>query len=477
MRRKRSGIIFVLLIAACVMVGFAIALARDNRHAEISLLGSEYMTVEYGTEFVDPGVEAKSVGNSFGTFRRSPKVEVTGQVDTQTLGDYVLVYTATVRDKSASVKRVVSVVDTTPPVIELKHTEGYETDWFTGYEEEGYTAIDSHDGDLTDKVVCTEQGDSIIYVVSDAAGNEAHAERKINYTVAKPEIFLAGGENVSIPADLFYTDPGYSASDSLGNDLTEFVQVSGSITPYKLGTYQIEYSIANEKGDKITKTRTVEVVKAEKPEIIKPEENTIYLTFDDGPGPYTEQLLDVLAKYDVKATFFVTGADSDYADMIGRAYQEGHSIGVHTFSHNYRTIYSSEKKFFEDFMAVEELIYQQTGSYTRLCRFPGGSSNTVSAFNPGIMGRLVTIINNMGYCYYDWNVTSGDAGETKSTSDIISNIKNGCRQYTLSVVLQHDTKDYSVAAVEDVIIWGLNNGYTFKALDESCYAAHHSIFN
>ena len=74
-------------------------------------------------------------------------------------------------------------------------------------------------------------------------------------------------------------------------------------------------------------------------------------------------------------------------------------------------------------------------------------------------------------------MTSGDAGDTKSTSDIISNIKSGCRQYTLSVVLQHDTKDYSVAAVEDVIIWGLNNGYTFKALDETCYAAHHSIFN
>ena len=128
MRKKRSGIIFVLFIAVCVVVGFAIALARDNRHAEVSLLGSEYMTVEYGTEFVDPGVDARSVGNSFGTFKKPPKVEVSGQVDTQTLGDYVLEYTATVRDKSVSVRRMVSVVDTTPPVIELKHTEGYETD-------------------------------------------------------------------------------------------------------------------------------------------------------------------------------------------------------------------------------------------------------------------------------------------------------------------------------------------------------------
>ncbi len=477
MRSKRSGIIFVLFIAACVMVGFAIALARDNRHAEISLKGSEYMTVEYGTEYVDPGVDARSVGNSFGTFKKPPKVEITGQVDTRTLGDYVLEYTATVREKSVSVRRVVSVVDTTPPVIELKHAEGYQVDWFEGYEEEGYTAIDNRDGDLTDQVVCTEHGDSIIYTVSDAAGNEAQAERKIEYSVAKPEIVLTDGEDITVEASLTFTDPGYSAYDSKGNDLTDLVKVSGDVSPYKLGTYKIEYSISNDMGDKVSKTRTVEVVKAEKPEIIKPEENTIYLTFDDGPGPYTGELLDILAKYDVKATFFVTGADSDYADMIGRAYQEGHSIGVHTYSHNYRSVYSSEKSFFQDFMAVEELIYEQTGSYTKLCRFPGGSSNTVSSFNPGIMSRLVTIINNIGYCYFDWNVTSGDAGETKSTSDIISNIKNGCRQYTLSVVLQHDTKDYSVAAVEDVIIWGLNNGYTFKALDETCYAAHHSIFN
>ena len=230
----------------------------------------------------------------------------------------MLEYTATVRDKSVSVRRMVSVVDTTPPVIELKHTEGYETDWFTGYEEEGYTAIDSHDGDLTDQVVCTERGDSILYTVSDAAGNEAQVERKIEYTVAKPEIVLTDGENISVAASLTFTDPGYSAHDSMGNDLTEYVKVSGDVSPYKLGTYKIEYSISNEQGDKVSKTRTVEVVKAEKPEIIKPEENTIYLTFDDGPGPYTEQLLDVLAKYDVKATFFVTGADSDYADMIGR---------------------------------------------------------------------------------------------------------------------------------------------------------------
>ena len=111
----------------------------------------------------------------------------------------------------------------------------------------------------------------------------------------------------------------------------------------------------------------------------------VYLTFDDGPGPYTAQLLDVLARYGVKATFFVTALNSDYEDMIGRAYNEGHSIAVHTYSHDYRKIYASEEAFFEDFNAMEDVIYRQTGQYTKLCRFPGGSSNTVSQFNPGVM--------------------------------------------------------------------------------------------
>ena len=219
------------------------------------------------------------------------------------------------------------------------------------------------------------------------------------------------------------------------------------------------------------------VLPVNNPDIVSSDVNTIYLTFDDGPGPYTGRLLDVLAKYNVKATFFVTGANSKYFDQIGRAYREGHSIGVHTYSHNYKSIYSSEDAFFQDFNAVEDLIYNQTGSYTQLCRFPGGSSNTVSNFNPGIMTSLAASLTDMGYQYFDWNVSSGDAGETTDTDTVAKNIIDGCSGRRASVVLQHDIKDYSVNAVEQVIIWGLNNGYVFRALDVSSPHAHHSINN
>ena len=124
-------------------------------------------------------------------------------------------------------------------------------------------------------------------------------------------------------------------------------------------------------------------------ETVIPEEKTIYLTFDDGPSAYTGQLLDVLARSGVKATFFVTNLNPEYQDLIGRAFREGHAIGVHTSSHNYAQIYQSKEAFYRDFLGMQEIIYEQTGSYTRLFRFPGGSSNTVSRnYCYGIMTQL-----------------------------------------------------------------------------------------
>ncbi len=150
---------------------------------------------------------------------------------------------------------------------------------------------------------------------------------------------------------------------------------------------------------------------------------------------------------------------------------------MHTELHNYDYIYASEENYFKDFFAMEEIVFEQTGTYTRIFRFPGGSSNTVSRFNPGIMTRLTRAMNDMGYQYYDWNVISGDAGGTTKTEQIIQNIKEGCKEHRVSVVLQHDIKDYSVAAVETVIKWGLDNGYTFRAIELDSPNMHHGLNN
>ena len=127
-------------------------------------------------------------------------------------------------------------------------------------------------------------------------------------------------------------------------------------------------------------------------------------------------------------------------------------------------------------VTATRLVTVEPGEYTTLFRFPGGSSNTVSNFNPGIMSRLTKTMTDMGYYYFDWNVTSGDAGETTDTDEVYWNVVNGCGS-NVNVVLQHDIKGFSVAAVERIIIWGLNNGYQFLPLEESSYGAHHGVNN
>ena len=127
-------------------------------------------------------------------------------------------------------------------------------------------------------------------------------------------------------------------------------------------------------------------------------------------------------------------------------------------------------------MACEEMIHDLTGSYTNVFRFPGGSSNTVSRVNPGIMSRLASLMPDMGYYYFDWNVDSNDAGGASTSDEVFWNVVGGCSQGA-NVVLQHDIKDFSVAAVERIIIWGLNNGYQFLPLEASSYGAHHGLNN
>ena len=476
-RRKRTAIIAAITLIYLVIVAAA-AVIIDDRHIEITLLGDEDQLAEAGENYVDPGAEAYFTGNLFGRTKRPVEVRTESGVDTTALGDYVVKYSAEAFGRSAESYRRVHVRDTMPPVITLEHEKDYLASWLVGYKEEGFTAVDAFDGDLTDKVVRTETGDAVYYSVVDSSGNECAVERVIEYGISEPMIRLTGGEEVDVGAAFTFTDPGYEATDESGNDLTSYVQVTGEVIPWKVGSYELNYYIMNEQGETATARRTVNIVPQPMEPMVIPEEKTIYLTFDDGPGPYTGQLLDILARYGVKATFFVTGDDPDYNDLIGRAYREGHTIGVHIFSHDYYRIYSSDQAFFDDFLATEDLIYEQTGTYSRLFRFPGGSSNTVSRnYNYGIMSRLAKTFTDMGYVYFDWNVTSGDAGETSSTYRVIENVAAGCSENTVNVVLQHDIKGFSVDAVAQIINWGRNHGYTFKALDETSFTAHHEIAN
>lgn len=482
-KRKKSKLarflnIAIIILSVYIVVLCAAAVVIDKRHAEIELNGDENVVLEYGAQYVDAGALGFSRGRVFGEWsRHAPVVTVSGAPDTGKLGDYEVHYTATVFGRDAERVRHISVVDTTPPVIELGHKPGYSASWLDGYSEEGYTATDNVDGDITASVVREEKDGRIVYTVTDSSGNTATAERPISSLIAAPILTLNGEADMYVCASQSFTDPGCTASDTAGSDLTQYVVTEGEVIPWVPGSYQLTYSITNQRGDSASVNRTVNVYAADRPAVSKPTEKTIFLTFDDGPSCYTEELLDVLDKYNVKATFFVTNLDTHYVNMIGEAYRRGHTIGAHSYCHDYYTVYAGEQEYFNDFNRMQEIIRQQTGSYTRLMRFPGGSSNTVSRFNPGIMSRLTQAFNDMGYRYFDWNVSSGDAGETTETERVIKNVIEGCEEHTLCVVLQHDCKDYSVAAVEEIILWGLENGYTFSGLSMTSYEAHHGVAN
>ena len=164
--------------------------------------------------------------------------------------------------------------------------------------------------------------------------------------------------------------------------------------------------------------------------------------------------------------------------MMKEIVDRGHSIGIHTMSHVYERIYASPEAYFADLLGMQDVIYQNTGVKTTLMRFPGGSSNTVSAHSyVGLMSLLTRAVQDAGFQYFDWNVDSNDAGGAKKAQTVFNNVTEGVSHNRVSVVLQHDIHDFSVDAVEDIIVWGLNNGYSFERLTENSPGVHHGVLN
>lgn len=293
-----------------------------------------------------------------------------------------------------------------------------------------------------------------------------------------PTLTLAGDQQITVTMGTAYQEPGYRAVSSLGADLTDRVQVSGSVDVMTAGTYELTYTVTDDAGRVATVKRTVVVEPAKQPDVVQPEGKVVYLTFDDGPGKYTQQLLDVLAKYNVKATFFVVNTGySKQSEMMQKIVEGGHAIGIHSVTHDW-SIYDSEEAFLEDLYGMQKIIKDATGVTTTLMRFPGGSSNTVSKKHcAGIMTVLTQKVTDLGFQYFDWNVDSNDAGGAKTADEVYQNVISGLKNRDSSVVLQHDIKSYSVEAVEKIIQWGLANGYSFQALTPESPTCHQHVNN
>ena len=217
------------------------------------------------------------------------------------------------------------------------------------------------------------------------------------------------------------------------------------------GTDSLEY--LSEKEDEAEVKETVEQTSNEAPDEGTEGIHKIYLTFDDGPSENTAQILDILKEYDIKATFFVVGKEGEeYEQLYKRIVDEGHTLGMHSYSHQYSSVYNSLDTFKEDFHNIQDLLYNVTGYKPMIYRFPGGSNNKVSNTD---VKELIEFLKSEGVEYYDWNASNGDAASKEYTvqeliNNVVTSISDDKNQ---SIVLMHDTntKGKTVEALGPVI--------------------------
>ncbi len=221
-----------------------------------------------------------------------------------------------------------------------------------------------------------------------------------------------------------------------GNGESE-ADTTDTSTDAETGEFEVDYA-------------NIEVSGAQNPEDIEGT-RYVYLTFDDGPSSSTDEILDILDEYDIKATFFVCGKpNSKYTDVYKRIVDSGHTLGMHSYSHKYSEIYASLDAFKEDFDNIRIFLYETTGVWSDFYRFPGGSSNNVSKVD---MKELAGCLDDAGVTFFDWNVSAGDdkAGATKDV--IYNNIVSNVPKFKHCIVLMHDAADKksTVEALPEII--------------------------
>lgn len=406
------------------------------------------------------------------------KIDIS-DVNTKKLGEYVVVYT--IHDKQYKLK--VEVVDTIPPQFEVKNNITTDIsgklkakELVTNISDETKTTVSFKENyDLTEEGI-----HDVTVVVEDEAGNKTEKDTKIQLKKDTQSPILKNVNDFVILKDekIDYKGDIEAFDDCDPNPQLEIN--SDKVNTSQIGSYPIIYTVTDRSGNKNTYTKTVTVQKKVIP-VDRPQskEKIVYLTFDDGPSANTKKILKILAKYNAKATFFVTGTHPKYNYVIKEAYNQGHTIGLHTYSHKYNKIYRSQTAYFNDLTKVGNMVKEQIGFVPRYIRFPGGASNTISRkYSRHIMTKLVKEVKKKGYQYYDWNADSTDAsGNNVPVSQLV---KNATKSHSTNInLLCHDTqaKGTTVKALPKIIEYYQKKGYKFKAIDDYSFTPHQRVNN
>lgn len=336
-------------------------------------------------------------------------------------------------------------------------------------------------GDPTDAAVTVEgrvntdvPGDYTLTYQADFRGRSYTAKRLVHVEDREaPELTLTGQAEVTVSRYDLFQDPGATARDRCDGDLTASIQVTDKASG---DVHTLTYTVTDKAGNTATATRQVSVYENSS------GGSPVYLTFDDGPSDrVTPRVLDTLKEYNVHATFFIVNYGESGKALIRRMIDEGHTVAIHGYSHDYAAIYKSDEAFMQNIYRLRDRLRSDFGYEAAIIRFPGGSSNTVSRqYSVGIMSRLAQRVQAEGFTYFDWNVSSGDAAGTPvSSGQIYNNVTSALRHDRSNVVLMHDAgaKGTTADALPDIIRYCLANGYSIQPITPATKPVHHGIAN
>ena len=266
----------------------------------------------------------------------------------------------------------------------------------------------------------------------------------------------------SSPDEYFiYKDISFVCGEN-GRIFDRFADADGGVSPE--GWNELLRYIETDRfyNDMTEEGRSYDGLFAERAEYSVTEGKVAYLTFDDGPSKYTRQILDILRENDIKATFFITGwCTEGKENILKQVADEGHTVGLHSWSHDYDGIYSSTESWLEDFARVYRKVYAVTGQKPWCFRFPGGSYNN---FNRDTADDIIAEMEQRGFAFYDWNAATADASTSATYDSCLEYLRDSINA-DHEVVLMHDSLELTPEYLQDIIDYIRGQGYTFETVD------------
>lgn len=252
---------------------------------------------------------------------------------------------------------------------------------------------------------------------------------------------------------------GYRYSRIKAVDLYRLTDGTETITEealYEINTYAAPENSVPSSGPK-SEDGKAHATSKDKKAISK---KTVYLTFDDGPNKHTAKILDLLKKYDMKATFFMLNYSMNgNPELVKDIKEAGHGLGLHGVSHRKNIFYKDIKTPATEMGQANLALDRILGTKTKLVRTPYGSK-------PYLSDAQYNKLKEDGFLLWDWNVDSGDSAKAYVPANVIlERVQNGIKVKTKPVVLLHD-KECTAEALEPILIWMKKNGYVSKALTE-----------